>query len=222
MIPNRKAILKKYGKRKGRVMFPTSHDITEISLDDCITVLRKLLEAGNNVLITTKPYLKEMKAIHKNLSEFGDQIKFRFTVTSMYDDILSFFEPNAPKYEERLKALEYADLKDYKTSISIEPYLDRYPSILADSLMNYTNGSIWIGLMSNMNNMIKYCLIEARDISNNFEIINDKVLKIVDNIGYILSIYSKRAISRAITYIKDIQHYSKRIKLKDSIRNFRI
>ena len=35
---------KKYG---GQVMFPSSHDITPTNLDACLTVLKKLLDAGN-------------------------------------------------------------------------------------------------------------------------------------------------------------------------------
>jgi len=54
MKPNQKAIDKGYRKRKGRVMFPTSHDITKESLDTCIVVLKKLLKTGNEVL---KPLL---------------------------------------------------------------------------------------------------------------------------------------------------------------------
>jgi len=51
MFPNQKNIDKNYRKRKGRVMFPTSHDITEESLDNCLIVLEKLLKSGNNVFI---------------------------------------------------------------------------------------------------------------------------------------------------------------------------
>lgn len=47
MIPNKKSITKKYLKRIGRVMFPTSHDITKESVDNCLIVLKKLLAAQN-------------------------------------------------------------------------------------------------------------------------------------------------------------------------------
>ena len=55
MEPNQKAIDKKYLKRKGRIMFPTSHDITTESMNDCLIVLNKLLISENTVLITSKP-----------------------------------------------------------------------------------------------------------------------------------------------------------------------
>lgn len=45
-----------YRNYKGTVMFPSSHDITETNFTGCIQVLYKLLEAGNRVLIVSKPH----------------------------------------------------------------------------------------------------------------------------------------------------------------------
>ena len=42
MEPNQKATRKGYSKRKGRIMFPTSHDITLGSLSGCLKVLKSL------------------------------------------------------------------------------------------------------------------------------------------------------------------------------------
>jgi len=36
------------------VMFPSSHDITPTNLAGCLTVLKKLLEVGNEVLIVNR------------------------------------------------------------------------------------------------------------------------------------------------------------------------
>ena len=49
---------KKYRKLNGRVMFPTSHDITPGNIDACLVVLKKLLAAGNDVLLVSKPHLE--------------------------------------------------------------------------------------------------------------------------------------------------------------------
>ena len=59
MIINKNAVEKKYKKYKGRVMFPSSHDIVDDPkiIIACLTVLRKLLESDNEVLITSKPKL---------------------------------------------------------------------------------------------------------------------------------------------------------------------
>ncbi len=63
MEPNKKAIEKGYSKRKGRIMFPTSHDITMENLNGCLRVLKKLLDANNEILITTKPKFSCIKII---------------------------------------------------------------------------------------------------------------------------------------------------------------
>ncbi len=150
MLPNLKAIEKGYGKRKGRIMFPTSHDITETSEDDCIYVLNKLLKAGNSVLITTKPYLKAVKRICDWSYLFRDHIQFRFTITSIDERILKEYEPGAPSLIERLSALVYAFKAGYKTSISIEPFLDMNPIGLIYLVSPYVTGSIWLGKLNYM------------------------------------------------------------------------
>ena len=59
MIINSNAVERKYGRYKGRVMFPSTHDIVDdlVLQEACFVVIGKLLEAGNEVLITTKPLL---------------------------------------------------------------------------------------------------------------------------------------------------------------------
>ena len=86
MVPNRKSIDKNYHKRNGRVMFPTSHDITEQSLDNCLVVLEKLFKSGNNVLVTTKPRLECIKKICEKFEKYNDLIQFRFTITSFNNE----------------------------------------------------------------------------------------------------------------------------------------
>ncbi|MFX1450548.1 MAG: radical SAM protein, partial [Promethearchaeota archaeon] len=134
MEPNLKNIKKQYGKRKGRVMFPTSHDITIEILDNCLFVLEKLVDAGNEVLITSKPQLTCVKAICQKFEDYKHLIQFRFTITSYNNDKLMFWEPGAPSFEERFEALKYAYREGFKTSISIEPFLDKDPYILVEKL----------------------------------------------------------------------------------------
>ncbi len=120
MEPNKKAIEKGYSKRKGRIMFPTSHDITPESLSGCLIVLKKLLDANNEVLITTKPSLACVKIICNSFYKKRGFIQFRFTITSFNNDLLTFWEPKAPLFEERLESLKHAFKIGYKTSISID------------------------------------------------------------------------------------------------------
>jgi len=176
MIPNIKAIEKGYGKRKGRIMFPTSHDIINLDysyvkeilvtpknfmdnkekvvvekrnlLDDSILVLKKLLKAGNEVLITTKPHYDCVKKLCRKLQGYKDQVLFRFTITSLDDEVLKEWEPNAPTFSERRQALRYAFLKGWKTSVSIEPFLDKNPIPLILSIWTYVTDTMWVGLLN--------------------------------------------------------------------------
>ena len=45
------AIAKGFTRRTGRIMFPTTHDITEQNINECLAVLDRMLKAGNEVLI---------------------------------------------------------------------------------------------------------------------------------------------------------------------------
>jgi len=57
-------ILKKeFRKFKGKIMFPSAHDITPTHLDDCMTYLEHMLRPGNQVTIVSKPHLYCVKAI---------------------------------------------------------------------------------------------------------------------------------------------------------------
>ena len=144
------ALKKKFKKRPGRVMFPSAHDIFDISpyKEACFVVLRKLLKTRNDVLITTKPKFVIVQEIDNQFSHFKEQIQFRFTITSNNDRLLEFWEPNAPRFKERLASLGYAYRRRFKTSVSIEPFLDYDPTELIEMVTPFTTESIWIGRMN--------------------------------------------------------------------------
>lgn len=148
MYPNKKAIEKTYRKRNGRIMFPTSHDITIESYIDCLIVLRKLLEAENEVLITTKPNLVVITHLTGELIKYKNQIQFRFTITSIDDKKLQEFEPNAPSFSERMLSLRLAYFDGYKTSVSIEPFLDKNPIKVIERVAPFCSETIWIGKLN--------------------------------------------------------------------------
>ena len=150
MIVNKSAVDRDYVRYKGRVMFPSTHDITDnLEIQEaCFIVIHKLLQAGNEVLITTKPRLAVIEEIIKRFYTFREQLQFRFTITSADQQLLSFWEPNAPKFEERFASLKYAYEQTFKTSVSIEPFLDYTPQTLVHSLSPYVTESIWLGPMN--------------------------------------------------------------------------
>ena len=108
----------------GRIMFPSSHDITPGNFEACMSVLDKLIGAGNEVLIVSKPRYDIIREVCLEFREDRDKILFRFTIGAMNDEILNFWEPGAPSFEDRLDSLAYAFDSGYKTSVSIEPMLD--------------------------------------------------------------------------------------------------
>jgi DNA repair photolyase len=140
-----KDVVKSHKKYDGQVMFPSSHDITPNNLDACLTVLVNLLGAGNRVLVVSKPHFECIKAICKKFETFKDQILFRFTIGSCDDRILSYWEPNAPRYDERKQCLIFAHKAGYRTSVSVEPMLDsaNIDALIGDLLPYVTHYMDW-------------------------------------------------------------------------------
>ena len=184
-ILNQSAIDKKYSKRNGRIMFPSTHDITPFILPSALIVLKKILASGNIVLITSKPRFECIKTICDQLREYQSQIQFRFTIGSNNNDLLRFWEPNAPNFQERISALKYAYDAGYKTSISIEPFLDFDPLNLINDIYSYVTESIWIGRMNYIptKNISEKDKIHYIEIRKNYTIQNIKKIyeKLKDN-----------------------------------------
>jgi DNA repair photolyase len=85
------------------------------------------------------------------------RILLRFSIGAHDDQLLSFWEPNAPSYEERKKCLEFAYKEDFRTSVSVEPMLDsaRIDDLISD-LSPYVTHSIWIGTMNHLGRFEKH------------------------------------------------------------------
>jgi DNA repair photolyase len=143
---NTNKVSKGYRKREGTIMFPTSHDITQDNLDECIAVLLKLLEAENKLLIVSKPDPGCIQELCCRLTEFKSQIKFRFTIGSAENDVLRFWEPGAPNFNHRLGALIIAYNRGFATSVSCEPMLDNRIENVVTAVLPYVTDAVWIGL----------------------------------------------------------------------------
>lgn len=147
---NNSKIVQNYRKRKGRIMFPTTHDIYPENVEIFIHILTKVLNAKNEVLITTKPDLTTIKKICDTFSKdkYKKLIQFRFTITSDHDEILKLWEPNAPDSCTRFASLIYAYDSGFKTSVSIEPYLQKDPQTIISFIEPYITETIWLGIMN--------------------------------------------------------------------------
>lgn len=188
-----------YKKRSGRVMFPSSHDIVPEFKNECFQVLQKLLNANNSVLITTKPHYEIIKDLCNRFLYFRDLIQFRFTITSINNNLLRFWEERAPLFEERLDSLKYAYSMKYRTSVSIEPFLDRNPIPLIEKIYPHVTETIWLGKMNYIktNNILDYEKRYYNNIRLNYTFLNIKRI------------------------IKKLKYYSK-IRYKDSIKKLKI
>ena len=138
-----------FSKRSGRIMFPTTHDITPAHLIECLLFLERMLSSGNKVLIVSKPHLDCIKAICTCLERFKQNILFRFTIGSVDSSVLKFWEPNAPDFPERLASLQYAFQQGYGTSVSCEPMLDDNIDNLIRKTAPFVTDAIWLGKMNN-------------------------------------------------------------------------
>ncbi len=151
---DRRKVEKVYKKMNGRIMFPTTHDITPMNLDDCVTVLRKLLEAGNKVLIVSKPHIECVKRLCREFQDFKEFVLFRFTIGSADDDVLAFWEPKAPPYRERLRALKWAYDQGYRTSVSSEPMLDGRIDKVVMTVKPHVTDTVWLGRVNMLSSAI--------------------------------------------------------------------
>ncbi len=161
---------KKFRKRPGVVMFPTTHDITPANLDHCLAMLEGLLKAGNQVLIVTKPHASCIAEICRRLRAYGgvgaiadqERIEFRFSIGAVSPDALAFWEPGAPDLEERMAALWIAHGVGFATSVSCEPLLEPERAVeLVASVEPHVTETIWIGKANRLLARTDWCYEDA-------------------------------------------------------------
>lgn len=145
-----------FTRRSGRIMFPTAHDITDQNVEACVTVLDRMLAAGNQVLIVSKPRLTCIQRLCDALAAYRSQIVFRFSIGSTDDAVLSFWEPGAPCFSARLACLQYAYASDFETSVSGEPMLDANTDALIAAVHRYVSDSIWLGKINRLRSILPF------------------------------------------------------------------
>ncbi len=205
MQPNMKVINANYRKRQGRIMFPSSHNITSNNFKYCIIVLKKLLKSGNEVLLVSKPDIRCTLELLKILQPYKSQVEFRFTITSNNQERLKFWEPNAPSLDDRLNALFLTYHQGYLTSVNIEPSLDKNPITLIKKVAPFAS-EIWYGIMNWLNWLKKI----NPDIDNTL---------LSEKIRYIQKISSWSNIQKIIENLKQLpEDIRSKIRFKDSIK----
>ncbi len=147
---------KKFKKRSGYIIFPSSHDIHPDNLEDSITVLKNMLKPGNKVVIATKAHLQCVQRICEELREYKDLITFRFTIGTYHNRELKYWEFFAPDFQERFKSLKHAFKSGYRTSVAIEPILYSDTETLIEKVSPFVTDCIIIGAMRNGIRCTKY------------------------------------------------------------------
>jgi len=145
-----------FTRRSGRIMFPTAHDITDQNIDECLAVLHRMLAAGNDLLIVSKPRIECVKLLCEELVPYRSQIVFRFSIGSTDESVLSFWEPGAPSFKARLACLQNAYAQDFQTSVSGEPMLDGDPDKLVAAVYPYVTDSIWLGKINRLRQILPF------------------------------------------------------------------
>ncbi len=200
VINQKKVDLSYHKKIKAGVMFPSTHDITPKNLSEYLCVLRKLLDAGNQVLIVSKPHWDCITVICENYTDYKDQITFRFTIGSASEDVLKFWEPGAPNLTERLSCLEYAYRQGYKTSVSCEPYLDAWPSHVYVASEQWITGTFWLGKMRNFKSRVDFSKSNAVDITK-----------------YVVPLINAQEDSVVLTFVEQMKDW-RGVMFKDSVQ----
>jgi DNA repair photolyase len=187
-------------KVNGVVMLPSMHDITEAYLPTYMDTLRSLLQAGNDVLIVTKPRLACIKTVCDEFTDYKDKILIRMTITSLTDESSQYWEPGASLPRERFETLIYAFDNGYQTSVSVEPMIDTVEKTVAmyRALEPYITKDIWFGKMNNV----------ADRVDAKGRVAREAVVAIRTN-------QSNKNIHRLYEQLKD----EPKVKWKDSIRN---
>jgi len=146
----KRAVITSYPERSGVIMFPSAHDITPFNLNAYIRVARLILEAGNRLLIVSKPHTECIAKLIMELASFKEQILFRFTIGTTLDPVSKFWEPGAPRPAERIAALNLAYQAGYRTSVSAEPLLGGLETAVAvlDAVRPYVTDTVWIGKLN--------------------------------------------------------------------------
>lgn len=140
--------LKFFHMLKGDTMYPSTHDIHPDDIDFHINFLQRLLPMiEGKLIIVSKPHIESIKEICTKFkdSSYKESILFRFSIGSIENETLKYWEPFAPSFEERLECLQYAYHQGFQTSVSCEPMLDDCISSVISRTNPFVSESIWIG-----------------------------------------------------------------------------
>jgi DNA repair photolyase len=121
-------------------------------MEEYVSVCKKMIDAGHEIMYTTKPHMEGMLKFCKILDQpenekYKPKIHIYACITTKDHELTSFFEPNAAFYEERLECLKMLFERGFRTSVMMEPYLSN-PLNFVYELLPYVNEVLTIGKMN--------------------------------------------------------------------------
>jgi DNA repair photolyase len=146
----------KIRKVEGRIMYPSAHDITPEFIEAHIIVVRRMLDAGNTLLIVSKPHKTCVTRICDEFIAERDRITFRFSIGSIDNAVLSFWEPGAPHFDERFECLKITYFRGFQTSISVEPMLEGDLDALIAAVTPFVTDTIWLGKINRLKSNLTF------------------------------------------------------------------
>jgi DNA repair photolyase len=125
-------------------------------LEPAVATLRGLLEQGNQVLIVSKPHLVCIQRLCQEFEKYKSQILFRFSIGSLDESLAAFWEPGAPRIQERVECLKFAHAAGFATSVSMEPMLAGTDDAFAtfNALAPFVTDKIWLGKMNKVSQRV--------------------------------------------------------------------
>lgn len=139
----------------GLIMTPTSHDIVPMNLHLAKKYYLELLEAGNTLLIVTKPNPKIIKELALYLRDYKDKIIWRLSITNLNQELRKKWECGASAWWHRIEILQWLFENGFQTSVSIEPFLEN-PVPIVKKVLPYVTEKIWVGPMNKMHVLKDY------------------------------------------------------------------
>lgn len=145
----------------GLIMTPTSHDITPLNIDLAKKYYLELLQAGNSLLIVTKPNPKVIKELAIHLQDYKTKIVWRLSITNLNQELRKKWECGASAWWHRIETLQWLYNNNYQTSVSIEPFLEN-PIPIVKKVLPFVTEKIWVGPMNKVHVLPDYWLAIAQ------------------------------------------------------------
>jgi DNA repair photolyase len=90
----------------------------------------------------------------EEFASYKDRITFRFTIGSIENEVLRFWEPGDPSFDERLKCLHIAHAEGFSASVSIEPMLEGDVDALIAAISPFVTDTIWLGKINRLKSIL--------------------------------------------------------------------